>query len=188
VSKTNIDEAFVTYFEDAKAFLEAAQSRENDNNFRSSDAFCRASLLVGFASFEAFLHSVSMDFVDSQHPDLSIHDVALLREKEVNLDKDGAFEISEKPKFARLEERVLFLYRRFSGKKFDRTKSFWSLLQTGIKLRNEIVHPKECQTLSSKIVSQTLTAILETMNYISLGIYKRKLPIASRGLSSKLEL
>jgi hypothetical protein len=87
-----------------------------------------------------------------------------------------------------LEERVLFLYCRFSGKKFDRKKSFWSLLQSGIKLRNEVVHPKECQTLSPKIISQTLTAILETMNYITLGIYQKKLPIAGRGLSSKLEL
>jgi hypothetical protein len=86
-----------------------------------------------------------------------------------------------------LEERVLFLYRRFSGKKIDRTKTFWSLLQSGIKLRNEIVHPKEYQTLSPKIVSQTLAAILDTMNYISLGIYKTKLPIAGRGLSAKLE-
>lgn len=188
MSKTSIDEAFVAYFEDAKAFLEVAQSRSKDNNPRSSDAFCRASLLVGFASFEAFLHSVSMDFVDSQHPELSIHDVAFLREKEVVLDVEGVFLISDKTKFARLEERVLFLYRRLSGKKLDRKSQFWSSLMSGIKLRNEIVHPKEYQALSEKTVAQTLTAILDMMNYLSLGIYKRKLPIASRGLSAKLEL
>lgn len=188
MSKANIDEAFVAYFEDAKVFLEAAQAREKEDSLRSSDAFCRASLLVGFASFEAFLHSVSMDFVDSEHPDLSMHDIGFLREKEVGLDADGAFKISDKNKYVRLEDRVLFLYRRFSGKKFDRTKSFWSLLQSGIKLRNEIVHPKEYQTLSPKIVAQTLTAILETMDYISFGIYKKKLPIAGRGLTTKLEL
>jgi hypothetical protein len=188
MSKANIDEAFAAYFEDAKVFLEMAQASEKGNKPRSSDAFCRASLLVGFASFEAFLHSVSMDFVDSGHPDLSVQDIGFLREKEVGLDADGAFKISDKNKYARLDERVLFLYRRFSGKKFDRTKSFWSLLQSGIKLRNEIVHPKEYQTLSTKIVAQTLTVILETMDYISIGIYKNKLPITGRGLTAKIEL
>jgi hypothetical protein len=184
----SVDEAFVTYFEDAKAFLDMAVSRQKEGSNRSSEAYCRASLLVGFASFEAFLHSVSLDFLDSQHPDLSVHDKAFLREKDVSLDKDGCFSVSESNKFARLEDRIIFLYRRFSGKKFDRTKSFWSLLQTGIKVRNEIVHPKECQTIAPKTVAQTLGAILEAMNYISVGIYRTKLPIASRGLSPQVEL
>ena len=184
----SVDEAFASYFEDAKAFLDFAESRQKAGNNRSAEAFCRAALLVGFASFEAFLHSVALDFLDSDHPALSVHDRAFLSEKEVVLDKEGSFAVSERAKFARLEERILFLYRRLSGKKFDRSKSFWSMFQSGIKLRNEVVHPKEYQSLAPKTVAHTLTAILDTMNYVSLGIYKRKLPIASRGLASQVDL
>src|ERR1035441_8669229 len=151
----SVDEAFVAYFEDAKAFLDLAESRHKEGNTRGAEAFCRASLLVGFASFEAFLHSVSLDFIDSDHPSLSVQDKAFLCEKEVVLDSDGGFAISERNKFARLEERILFLYRRFSGKKFDRTTAFWSVLQSGIKLRNDVVHPKVCQPLTPKTVAQT---------------------------------
>jgi hypothetical protein len=184
----SVDEAFVAYIEDAKAFLDLAESRQKEGNTRGAEAFCRATLLVGFASFEAFLHSVSRDFIDSGHPDLTVQDKAFLSEKEVVVDVDGGYALSERNKFARLEERILFLYRRFSGEKFDRTKAFWSVLQLGIKLRNDVVHPRECQQLSPKTVAQTLSAILDTMNYISLGIYKRKLPIACRGLSPQVDL
>jgi hypothetical protein len=187
VSKS-VDEAFATYFEDAKAFLSLAEGRLKDGEARCSEAYCRASLLVGFASFEAFLHSVSLDFLDSHHPDLSIHDRAFLSEKEVILGMEGEFEISERTKFGRFDDRIIFLYRRFSGKKFDRTKNFWSVLQSGIKLRNEVVHPKGCPQLVPKTVATILTAILDVMNYISMGIYRKKLPIASRGLTTRLEL
>jgi hypothetical protein len=188
MNKPSVDDAFVAYFEDAKAFLILAQCREKEGNGRSVDAFCRASLLVGFASLEAFLCSVATDFIDSRHPDLSVHDLGFLSEKEVNVDVNGAFAISDRTKFSRLEDRILFVYRRFSGTKFDRTKSFWSTLQSGIKLRNEVVHPKNYQSLSPQMVAQSITAVLEVMNYISIGVYKRKLPLASRRLSARLDL
>lgn len=188
MSDLSVDKAFVDYFEDAKSFFELAKNLTKKNDTRGTETFARASLLLGFASFEAFLTSVTSDFIAAKNSMLSIHDKALLMEMEVSLDADGTFQISNRQKFMKLEERILFLHYLLAGKKIDRNKPFWSRLIAGIKLRNEVVHPKTHKTVDIKTLESTLDAILDTMNLITKGAYKKPLPLASSRLIPLNEL
>jgi hypothetical protein len=182
MSDLSVDKAFVDYFEDAKSFYELAKDFDSKDDLRGTETFTRASLLLGFASFEAFLTSVTSDFIAAKNSMLTTHDKALLMELKVTLDSDGVFQISNRHKFMKLEERVLFLHYLLAGKKLDRSKPFWSRLLTGIKLRNEVVHPKTHKVVDIKTLENTLEAILDTMNLITKGAYKKPLPLASARL------
>ena len=87
----------------------------------------------------------------------------------------------------RLEDRVLFLCRRYSKAPVDRTASYWSEFVDASRLRNSLTHPKaDPPTISENAVKRALSAIVELLNYMYMGIYKKKLPAYNRGLSSKL--
>jgi|GEM_PF-1447385 len=188
MSGSEIDQVFSDNFEDAKSFLEIARKCHKRGEERFSAAFAKASLLAAFSSFEAFLHSISSDFIDSNNKQLSVHDRGFLMELEVSLNSEGAFYITKKSKFGRVEDRILFLYRRLSGKRFDTTKKFWSVFRDSSILRNQVAHPKSNTVVSISILENALSAILETMNYISQGIFKKPLPLASYGLTAKIDL
>jgi hypothetical protein len=96
--------------EEAKRFLEKAGEAAKAKS-DGKDAFLHAAVMVGFAAFEAHVNAIADDFLARQ--DLNPHERGLLAERAVEL-SDGKFQ--EKPllKIQRLEDRVLFLCRRFS--------------------------------------------------------------------------
>lgn len=167
--------------EEAKRFaIKAAETRDAS----AKQAYLHASLMVGFASFEAHVNSIADDFL--ARTDLTVHERGLLAEHAVDL-KDGEFRESETLKVQRLEDRVLFLCRRFSKTPVDRKQSYWSEFVFASKLRNSLTHPKgEPVSISEAAVARALRAIVELLNVMYSAIYRRKLPAYNRGLSSKL--
>ncbi|EMB13662.1 hypothetical protein RE6C_05608 [Rhodopirellula europaea 6C] len=114
-----------------------------------------------------------------------MHEEGLLSERKVRL-KDGQFVLTDSLEMSRLEDRILFLHRRFSGKPLDRDSSWWCELGASTKLRNQLTHPKSVTVLSDRDVERSLQAIIDTINAMFLAIYKRPLPVAARGLQSKM--
>ena len=165
-------------FEEAKRFLE--NSADSD---AGKSAFLHASLLLGFASFEAHVNAISDDFLSRD--DLSPFERGLLSEKSVEL-VDGEFTVKETLKMQRLEDRMLFLCKRFSTTPLDRKAPYWGEFVEASRLRNRLTHPKGNDlNVDEDEVKRALTAILSLLNTLCLALYQKPLPAFRRGLASK---
>lgn len=168
--------------DEAKRFFAKAESTHDS---AGKAAFLHAALLIGFASFEAHINAIAEEFLT--RGDLNAHERGLLAEHDVEL-ADGEFKENKRLKIHRLEDRVLFLCRRFSKKPIDRASSYWGNFLDASKLRNGLTHPKDSSpNIQEAAVKKALTSMINVLNHMCLGIYKKKLPAYNRGLSSKLD-
>lgn len=139
--------------------------------------------MLGFAALEGHINAIADDFAHRQ--ELSAHEVAFLLEKDIRLE-NGEFTVKESLKMQRLDDRIQFLYHRFSGQPINRDASWWTDLKGAMKLRNELTHPKTPAAIAEDAVKRALQAIIDGLDAIYQGIYKAKFPPAGRGLQSKL--
>lgn len=175
----DIDDFASSLLEEAKRFLEKA-SDDVDDTARA--AYLHASLMLAFCSLEAHINAMGEEF--ATRPELSPHVKGVLLEKEVKLE-NGDFGLGGLRMY-RLEDRILFLHKQFSGKLLDRKIPLWGQLTSAIGVRNKLTHPKDAQPLT---IAQVKEAILATMGIIDLmyqAIYKRGFPAAKLGLQAKI--
>lgn len=175
-----IDKFASLLLEEAKRFLEIASRSSTPEG---EIAHLHAAMLVGLSALEAHVSAMAEDFLTLDN--LSAQERAILREREVRLE-DGEFVVTESLKMYRLEDRIQFLHRRFSGKAIDRKTTWWSELGSAIKLRNELTHPKGSTTISKGAVERALQAIIDTLAALFDAVYGEKFPAAGRRLQSKM--
>lgn len=138
--------------------------------------------MLAFGALEAHVNAVADEM--SLQKGLSVHDKAILLERDVRLD-DGRFKLSTSLKMYRLEDRILFLHARFSSKSVD--KSTWlPSLKAATGYRNGLTHPKSAAAMTIKNAEDTIYAIIEALDALYLAIYKKPLPVKGVGLHSKL--
>lgn len=177
-----LDSFASTLLEEAKRFLEKSAAVSDDE---ARKAYLHSALLLAFASFEAHVNAIADDFL--ARGDLQPHERGLLAEHAVEL-IDGEFRVRNSLKIHRLEDRVLFLCRRFSKRPIDRQAPYWSEFVEALRLRNSLTHPKsDPPSVGEKAVSRAVSSVIELLNVIYLSIYKKKLPAHVRGLSSRLQ-
>jgi hypothetical protein len=176
----NFDEFAQILFEEAKRFYEKARDEISD---QGKSAYLHAALNIGFCALEAHINSIADEL--AIRPDLNSLDKSILLERELRL-QDGDYQLSGSLKMFRLEDRIQFIYRRFSGKALDRQTSWWSDLKAGLDLRNKISHPKESPVVKENDVQKALSAIIETLKTIYMATFHRDYPAAGRALDSNL--
>jgi hypothetical protein len=178
-----IDQLSTGLFEEAKRFLEKATAEPERSSAR--DAYAHAALLLGFSSLESHVNAIAEEL--TLRSNLDVLDRSILTEREVAL-QNGRFELTNKLKIYRFEDRVAHILANFSGKDTEssRKQNWWASLMTGIELRNKLVHPKAKVMITTAAVSSALQAVLECLNALYLAIYSRPLPIFKRGLQSTL--
>lgn len=174
-----IDEFASLLLEEAKRFLELAEAHEEPEG---QTAYLHAALMIGFSSLEAHVNAVAEEVADRK--DVSLHDKAVLMELEVRLE-DGQFQ-EGKARFLRLEDRLMFLHRRFGRATFKKSVAVPSQLQSATKVRNKLTHPKGVPIISVTDVKRALEAIIATIDSLYKAVFAKKLPAASRGLHSRL--
>lgn len=177
---SDIDDFASRLLEESKRFLELAASDESGDG---KTAHLHAAILTGFCALEAHVNAIADEFLHSES--LSVHETALMSERKVRL-QNGEFKISESLEMVRLEDRIQFLHARFSGKPLDRQSTWWSELGAATKRRNNLIHPKAAAPLSQREVELSVQAIVDTINALYQSIYGKPLPVASRGIQSKL--
>lgn len=177
----SIDTFSNTLLEQGKRFLEKA---EESSDKTAIEAFNHAALLLSFSALEAILNSLADEML--LRDGLSPHDIGLLTESDVNLD-DGRFAVSKRLKIFRLEDRLLFLFCRFSPEEQPKTRIWWPILLHGIDLRNKLVHPKKHVAIQTKVVRQFIEAELQCLDDLYTVLFKRSFPQAKRGLLSTLD-
>ncbi len=173
------DEFARLLLEEAKRFLERASCEDHE----AKNAYLHASLLLSFSALEAHINCIADDFL--VRPDLSTLERSILGERDIEL-SSGEFVLKETLKIFRLEDRIEFLYRRFSGKSIDKSVTWWSDFKDGLKLRNTLTHPKGVSSVAEAKVKKTVLSILELLDVIYSGIYKTSYPPKIRGLDSKM--
>lgn len=174
-----IDNIASTLLEQSKRFLEKAAGTEDG---AAQEAYLHAALMLSFSSLEGHVNSICTDFAG--RPELSLHEKAFLLEEEVRLDA-GVFKKGGL-KMSRLEDRILFLFARFSKTEVDRTDGWWPRLSAATRLRNKLTHPKDQPSVSLKATSSALEAIVDVLDALYRAIYKRGFPAAKRRLQSNL--
>ena len=176
----DVDEYAVSLLEQAKRFLEKAESQDDPGK----TSYLHASLLLAFCSLEAHVNAIASDFV--QRTDLDLLTMSILCEKETDL-KNGKFGLTNKLKIYRLEERIEFLHRKFSGHEIDKSSSWWSQLKEGLQLRNDITHPRDKAVVGKDVVKNSILSIIEVIDVLYFAVYRKNYPSRNRGLQSNLD-
>jgi hypothetical protein len=177
----SIDEFARSLFDEAKAHLEAARNASSESQI----AYLHASLLVGFCALEAHLSSIAEDF--HTRPDLTLLDQSILLERKIEL-IDGQYRLTNELKMFRLEDRIEYLFAKFSTKPLEKQTSYWGEFKLAIKLRNELTHPKTPPSINVGMVERALKAILELLNATHTGIYGGRYPSYNLALNTTLVL
>lgn len=160
----------------AKRFLEEAKVKEEKAEKQRQ---LRSGLSHIFFFLEAQLNYLSSHFANS--PDFSVVEKSLLTERDVLLVK-GRFELTEKAKFYRLEDRIEFLLARFSADMESSKGTWFSDLSSSIKTRNRLVHPKEAHSISEGEVEKAILAVLSCLSALYNAIFGKSFPPAALGL------
>jgi hypothetical protein len=166
--------------EKSKYFLAKGKA---DTNRNAQSAYLQSSVLFAFSALDAHVYSICDELYNQGK--LSLHEKAFLMEKDV-LFKDGKFIIASYLKMTRATERIEYLYRYFTKKKIDKTKSWWSDLKEGQDIRNNIVHPKERSRIKIKDVEKSIMSVLDCVNILFENIYKKSYPLYKYKLENKL--
>lgn len=178
----SIDDFARLLFDEAKAFLESGR---NATIPEVQAAHLHASLLLGFCSFEAHVNSIADDF--HTRADLTLLDQSILRERKIDL-INGEHQLTNELKMYRLEDRVLHLFVKFSTVPLDRESVYWGEFKMALKLRNELTHPKTPPIINVSATERALKAILDMLDAMYKGIYRRPYPNYNLGLKTTLEL
>lgn len=163
----------VRLLDEAKRFLEKATLPDND------PAFLHAALVLAFSAFESHINGVADEL--QLRSGNSILDKSMLTERELKFEK-GGWELG-KARFYRLEDRVLFIFRRYGDQDASDAK-WWSDLKEAMDARNKLVHPRDAIVLSPADCQRYLAAIVEALNAVYLAVFGRGHPSYGRGLQS----
>src|SRR5918994_1965590 len=132
----DIDAYATSLLEMSKRFLEKGSSAGDEE---SAQAFFTAALLIGVSALEAHVNAIAEEV--AERPGLEVIEVSLLREREYRLEK-GQFLLVNSLKMYRLDDRLEFLFKRFTKAASPRSEPWWGQLQAALDLRNDVVHPK----------------------------------------------
>jgi hypothetical protein len=177
-----IDEFASSLLEEAKRFLEKTGGELSAS---AQAAYSHAALLLAFCSLEAHINAIADELAAVK--DLSIHERAFLLERDVKLDQGAFVSDPNSLKMNRLEDRITFLHRRFSGQALDKGVSWWGEFKEAMDLRNKLTHPRDIPLIKPDTVKRAITAIIDALNALYLAIYKKKYPMAQIGLHSQLD-
>lgn len=176
----SIDTFASLLLEEAKRFLELANVASDDEGERAN---LHASMVLAFCALEAHINAVSDEM--ALQKGLTAHEKSILLEREVSLE-NGQYKLTTALKMHRLEDRILFLFARFTKSTFDKNTPWWAKLKVSLKLRNQISHPKDVTEMAKQDVATSIQAIVDCLDALYQAVYGRKLPAAARGLQSKM--
>lgn len=166
--------------EEAKRFVERAVESSGGAGEAPN---LHAGLMLAFCALEAHVNAVADEM--AQRGDQPPHVLGVLMEREVRL-KDGKYELDNRLRLSRLEDRIHLLHGYFAIK--SDIQGGWRMALAGaLDLRNKLTHPKGVPTITVGAVKSALQAVIDTIDAMYRAIYDRPFPGAIRELASKLD-
>lgn len=177
----NFDNFSNTLFNEAKFLLEKAKLSLPPD---IKSAYLHSSLLLGMSALEAYVNGIALELTESSF-ELTLNEIALISEKEIIFD-NGNFQLGKKLKMQRLIDRIDFIYCKFSNKSISSQDTWNQNIKQTIKLRNDLVHPKDEVNITYNQVETSLQNILQTIDILYKAVYKTHVPILNYNLMSTL--
>ena len=166
---------FEDYLQDSHSFLLLADKAASVADEQKARRYYRASIFCAYGAIEAFVNHIAASFAEADS--LGPFEACFLNdETQVFSVKKG---VTKRTEFHQIEDKLRLLLSKFiSG--FDFQSRTWVKLSEFKKLRNSLVHPRQPEdetTLEEyhKLVTASLSEIINLMNVVSEGIFKQPL-------------
>ena len=164
---------FEDYLIDSYSFYEKAETCADE---RESKKYYRASIFYALSSMESFANYLADTF--NKGGSLSEFEIAFLLDKRLFFNADK-IEVEDRIEFHRIEDKLKIFIKKFVTN-FDFTCRDWSHFNEFKKFRDRLVHPRESEDNLSlndyqDHLKRGLTSIINLMNIISTGVFKKHL-------------
>lgn len=127
---------------DSEMFVELAKSAKREENVKLEKSYSRAAIFASWSALEGWVNYVCSDFSKLSRDKITLWEQAFLKERRVEIDKDGTFRISSQTDFRPTHVKLCVLFNRFgeySVRKND--PKLWGDFKEIENLRNLLVHP-----------------------------------------------
>lgn len=165
---------FEEYLQDSYEFFDIANTAKKCSDDKKAKRYYRASVFYAAGAIEAFVNYLADSFAQANK--LGPVEIAFLNDKTLTFDKGKP---KEKTEFHRLDEKLRLILNRFVSD-FDYNSQVWSRLMAFKLLRDSLVHPRQNEdetktTQYHQQVADGLASVIEIMNHLCLGIFKKPL-------------
>jgi hypothetical protein len=166
---------FEEYLEDSYSFLVIAEAEYKKTNERVAKRYYRASVFYSAGAIESFLNYIADSFAKAKS--LTDQEIAYLNDKRLvfSIDKGS----HERTEYHSIDDKLRLLLKKF-GSSVDIVGGHWSNFMQFKQFRDSLLHPRQAEDKFNieeyrTKVKTGLSAIIEIMNQISIGIYKKPL-------------
>jgi|ERR1051326_7881029 hypothetical protein len=166
---------FEEYLQDAYDFLSIAKKNSETGGKREAQRYYRAAVFYTSGAIEAFINYIADSFAKANS--LPVHEICFLNDKTLRYSvKHG---LQEKSQYQTLDDKIRLLMQKFVPE-FDFQEATWARFMEFKDFRDSLVHPRrpEDETDPSeyqKKLDSGLGAIIEIMNKLSIGIWRKPL-------------
>lgn len=164
--------SYQDYLWDAEYFCEQAEQASLPDS-QVAIRFSTASILFSFIAIESLINNMMSDFASLPQDMFTLHEQGFLVERAVAFSGSGAnagtFEVTNRPEYKRLEDKILFLLARFSGDAIDKGSTLWQRFDKAKRARDRLTHPlKYASTMPSPgDARETMNVALEVIKLAS---------------------
>jgi hypothetical protein len=168
---------FEEYLQDSYEFLVRAREASNTAADQREARRCyRAAVFYAAGAMEAFLNYAADSFAQAES--LTPHEIAFLNDKTLVF-CPGSGKVVQRAEFHRVQDKLRVLLGRFVPE-FEFKAPSWSQMIEFKRFRDSLVHPRagDDETPLAEYdarVRAGLSAIIEIMNCISEGVFKKPL-------------
>ncbi|MFC3632027.1 hypothetical protein ACFOM8_21645 [Paracoccus angustae] len=162
-------------FEFSKALLERARTAGDPDLEKS---FAEMAVAAAFSCLEGMLTHIFEHFIESRNFD--VFEQSIMQEKSVKLIR-GQPCLAEQ-RFHSIDDRLMFLFWKFSGVQFDKGKAWWPPFAGAVGIRNGIMHPKEEARITAQDAEKSVSAIVDALDDLMLTVFGKRWPKANKGL------
>ena len=166
---------FEEYLQDSNGWLVIAEEAFKASNERGARRYYRASVFYSAGAIEAFVNYIADSFAQAES--LAAHETAFLNDKRLIFSIDRG--LNERTEYHSIDDKLRLLLNKFVPD-FDFSSDMWSSFMQFKNFRDLLVHPRQADDKTEiieyqKKVQAGLSSIIELMNCVSRGIFKKPL-------------
>lgn len=166
---------FEDYLQDSHEFLTIGEEFSLQSRDREARRYYRASVFCAASAIEAFVNYIADSFAQAKN----------IHQSEIDFlnDRIAVFSASKGPtirvEYHKLDDKLRVLLQRLAPK-FDFKSLTWNKFMEFKKFRDTLVHPRQADDETTlpeyhKAVRSGLGAIIEIMNLVSKGMFRKPL-------------
>jgi hypothetical protein len=149
-------------------------------NDAKGNPYIIGSILNSWIAIEFFINNMMQDFASLPEDLFTLHEKGILEEREVQFttegDNGGTFQLSNRVKFWRLEDKIMFLIARFGkSKAVDKGTTLWQRFERMKEKRNSLTHPRRGKevTLILEDAQEAIEVSKEIITLVSSEVWRK---------------